>query len=93
MPFYPCYGDGMFNERGNGQLHIRIQRKRPYRGMKFLKIVSLPHAAGVSRAYWAPDAADFPRFNEFKGAGVFPLTQLFFQFRRSIGRNGYFEVN
>jgi len=61
--------------------------------MKFLKTVSLPNAAGVRRAYWAPDAADFPRFNEFKGASVFPLTQLFFQFRRSIGRNGYFEVD
>jgi len=53
----------MFNERGNGQFHIRIQRKRPYRGMKLLKTVSLPNAAGVSRAYWAPDAAQFARFN------------------------------
>jgi len=49
----------MFNERGNGQFHIWIQRKRPYRGMKFLKAVSLPNAAGVSRAYGAPDAARF----------------------------------
>ena len=91
--FFPCCGDGMFNERGNGQFHIQIQRKRPYRGMKFLKTVSLPNAAGVSRAHWAPDAAYCASFNEFKGACMLPLTQLLFQFRRSIGRNGYLEVN
>jgi hypothetical protein len=35
----------MFNERSNDQLHIRIQRKRPYLGMKFLKTAGLPEAA------------------------------------------------
>ena len=61
--------------------------------MKFLKTVSFPDAAGVSRAYWAPDAAQFARFNKFKGTCMFALTQLLFQFRRNIGRNGYFEVD
>ena len=83
----------MFNESSNGQFHVRIQRKRPYLGMKFLKTVSLPNAAGVSRAHWAPDAAYCARFNKFKGACMFALTQLFFPFRRSVGRNGYFEVD
>ena len=61
--------------------------------MKVLKTVSLPNAEGVSRAHWAPDAAYCARFNKLKGACMFSLTQLFFQFRRSIGRNGYFEVD
>ena len=61
--------------------------------MKFLKTVSLPNAAGVSRAHWTPDAAQFARLNKFKGACMFRLTQLFFQFRRSIGRNAYFEAS
>jgi hypothetical protein len=61
--------------------------------MKFLKAVVLPNTAGVSRAHWAPDSAQFARFNQFKGGCMFPLTQLFFQFRRSIGRNAYFEVD
>jgi len=42
--------------------------------MQFLKTVSLPNAAGVSRAYRAPDATNFARFNKFKGAGMFALT-------------------
>jgi len=61
--------------------------------MKFFKIVGLPKAAGVSRANWAPDAAYFARFNKFKGASMFRPTQLVFQFLRSIGRNGYFEMD
>jgi len=42
--------------------------------MKFLKTVSLPDAAGVSRTYWAPDATQFARLNKFKGARMFALT-------------------
>jgi len=83
----------MFNERGDGQFHIRIQRKGPYRRMKLVKTVCLPNAAGVSCPYWAPDAANFARVNKFKGACMFTLTELFFQFRRSIGRNGHFKVD
>ena len=48
--------------------------------------MSLPAMLLDAVHYWAPDAADSPRFNEFKGACMFALSQLLFPFRRGIGR-------
>jgi hypothetical protein len=83
----------MFHERSNGQLHIRVQRESPYLGMKLLKTVSLPDAAGVSCAHRAPDAAHFAGVDQLKGACMLRLTHLFFEFLRSAGRNVYFNMD